>query len=237
MVPELSEYHLIITGASRGVGKLLAEYYLEKGSSVSGFSRGPSSIDHEGYSHFSLDVSDDKAVSSAINEIGKTPERLVLINCAALKCDSLSVLTTLDNAEKMFKTNVLGAFSVSRHAAMMMKKKKFGRVVNLTSVAAPLESVGTIIYGASKRGLEHLNSVFSKEFAKDDITFNSVGISTFTGTEMYEGIGKKELDSLRSQLTKADAVNINELVHIINCLISPEAGKITNQVIYFGGVK
>lgn len=234
---DLTEYHLIISGTSKGIGRQLAEYYLEKGSHVSGFSRGEATLYHANYNHFSVDVSDDKEVSNAIKKIGTNTGKLVLINCAALKSDSLSALTTLDNAEKILKTNVLGTFSASRHAAMLMKKKKFGRIISLTSVAAPLASVGTIIYGASKRGLEHLNNVFSKEFSKDNITFNSVGISTFEGTEMFEAIGKKELESLSSELTKADPVNLKELTHVVNFLISEDAEKITNQIIYFGGVR
>jgi len=233
---ETSSLGVLITGTSRGIGFHLAHAYLGRGAKVFGISRSKQTIEHENYTHFSLDVSDDKAVSNAMRLIAKSGGLHILINSAAIKKDSLSVLTPVAIADAMMKTNQLGSFVIIKHAAQLMKRNRRGRVVNLSSVAVPLVSMGTVIYGATKAAVEQMTQVFSREFAECDINFNTIGISFVEGTEMYEGIGAEEIANMERQLLKPGSVQLNELMAAIDFFTSDAAAKITGQSLYFGGV-
>ncbi len=236
MVHKNGNSGILITGASRGIGLMLAEAFLARGDTVFGFSRSAAALDHENYCHYSLDIADEREVGSAMRDIAAKGGIDVLINNAALKKDGLSMLTPVANFEEMTRTNQQGTFIVTKHAAMMMKKKRFGRVINFSSVAVPLTTMGTIVYGATKAAAEQMSKVFAREFASEDITFNTIGISSVEGTDMFSGINEREMTEMEKHLLKPGALSKDELLAAIDFFVLPQASKITGQTLYFGGL-
>lgn len=236
MKDENSKQGVLITGTSRGIGLALARTCVERGYTVFGFSRSQAVFEAPNYHHFELNVADEKAVAGAMCEIAKQGGLYLLVNNAAIKKDGLSMLTSVATVEAMMQTNQIGSFLVTKYAALLMKKNRRGRVVNLSSVAVPLASLGTVIYGANKASVDQMTKVFAKEFANDDVTLNTVGISSFEGTDMYKSINAKEINEMQRQLLKPGPVQIDELMGVIDFFASDLASKITGQTIYFGGV-
>ena len=214
----------------------MAEHYANGGHTVYGLSRGDSDLVHDRYHHLRADVTQDETLKPAFAKIAESGSLSVLIYSAAVNYPAHSLLARTAHIEEMLRTNVLGAFLVSRHALRLMKRSGFGRVIYFSSIAVPLGSAGTSVYGATKASLEQVAFSLSREFAGDDITFNTIGISTYASA-MLDGINEKALQEARASLVKPETVQLDELVATINFFASEHARKITGQVLYFGGVR
>ena len=97
-------------------------------------------------------------------------------------------------------------------------------------------SAGNVVYGATKAGVEQLAYSLSREFGRDDITFNTIGISTFA-SPMLDVLTDKAVREARAALVKPEVVQVDELVGAINFFASHAARQITGQSLYFGGVR
>src|SRR5688500_4915414 len=112
----------VVTGSRKGIGRFLAEHYINQGHVVVGCSRGDVDFTLEGYQHFSLDVSDEKAVTALFTSVRKQHGRLDnLINNAGVASMNHSMLTPLTTVQKVLNTNVVGTFLFCREAAKLMK--------------------------------------------------------------------------------------------------------------------
>ncbi len=227
---------ILIAGTRQGVGRALAEHYAKAGHPVFGLSRGESDLVHERYCHIRADVTKEDTLKSAFAQIADAGPLHVLIYCSAVASPGYALLIRTSQAQEVLRTNLFGAFLVSRYALRLMKRTGFGRLIYFSSIAVPLGSAGSVIYGASKAGLEQLAFSLSHEFARDNITFNTVGISTFASS-MLDLLSEQALQEARASLVKPDAVQVDELVGAVNFFASDAARQITGQSIYFGGVR
>jgi 3-oxoacyl-[acyl-carrier protein] reductase len=227
--------NILIAGSSHGIGRELAHHYAENGHFVAGFSRGDTDLVHERYHHFRADVADAGQVQQVLSQlVGKPPN--VLIYCAGSKSNSFALLMSVKDAEEMLRTSILGAFITTRSAVRVMKRHGFGRVIYLSSVVVPLGEAGSVIYGAGKAGLEQMAFSLSREFAKDNITFNVLGLSIYR-SRMTQAMSEAVLDSTRSALVKQTDMELDELVGAIDFFASDAARQITGQTLYFGGAR
>jgi 3-oxoacyl-[acyl-carrier protein] reductase len=228
---------ILITGSRQGLGRALAEHYLRNGQRVFGLSRSDTDLKHPGYQHFCADVADEKMMQQVFSQIGASGAGLQVLLCAAgVKTGGYALLTPAKQADEMLRTNLLGAFLVTRHALNLMKRGRFGRVIYFSSIAVPLGSAGTAVYGASKAGLEQLSYALSREFARENITFNALGISIYASA-MVEALGEKALQETREALIKPDNLKVEEVAGAIDFFASDAARQITGQTLYFGGVR
>jgi len=227
---------ILIAGSRQGVGRGLAEHYANAGHTVFGLSRGESDFIHQRYRHIRADVTEEDTLKSAFAEISDAGSLEVVIYSAAVNSPGLALLVRGSQIEDMLRTNLLGAFLVSRHALRLMKRSGFGRLIYFSSIAVPLGSAGTAMYGATKAGVEQLTFSLSREFSRENITFNTVGISIFA-SPMLDSVTKKALDEARALLVKPDLVQLDELVAAVNFFASDAARQITGQSIYFGGLR
>lgn len=227
----------LITGSSRGLGRGLAEHYVRGGHRVFGCSRGESDLNHENYHHMAVDIGEEAAIRAMFKEITAAGGQIeVLVNNAGASLSRYALLTTGAEAERILRTNLLGAFMVMRETVKHMKRKRHGRIVNFTSISVPLGSSGRAIYSASKAALENLAFTLSGELVGEDITVNTIGPSIVAGSGMVEELGEATLDLARAKLLKPDAIDVNEVAHAIDFFAAPEARNITNQTVYFGGL-
>lgn len=228
---------ILIAGSRLGLGRALAGHYVERGHTVIGLSRGASDLVHERYRHICVDVTEEEMLQPAFAEISDAGLAVdVAVYCAGLKFAGYALLTSASQAADMLRTNLLGAFLVTRHAARLMKRNGFGRVIYLSSIAVPLGSAGSVIYGAGKAGLEQMAFSLSKEFARDNITFNSLGISIYPSA-MTDGLGEKILAATRASLVKGEMLEVDEVAGAIDFFASDAARQVTGQTLYFGGVR
>src|SRR5690606_25682675 len=123
-----------------------------------------------------LDVADEAAVAELFAAVRRDYGRLDhLINNAGVASMNHSLLTPVDAVDRLLRTNVEGTFLFCREAAKLMKKRRFGRIVNFSTVAVPLRLEGEAAYVASKAAVEGLSKVLAGEFAPFGVTVNVVG--------------------------------------------------------------
>lgn len=229
---------ILVTGTSKGMGRALALQLADLGHVLIGCSRGTSTIEHPNYTHFQADIADDGQVRELLGNILREHKGVdVLINNAGHKVDSPALLATSKQAIAMMGINLAGTLSVTREALKLMKRGRFGRVINISSIAVPLGSIGTAYYGATKAAVTQYGHAVVRELGSDEITINTIGVSIFADSTMVENIDAKALASARASLVKPNAVTIDEVSHAVDFFISELAGNITNQIIYFGGVR
>lgn len=226
----------LVTGSRRGLGRLITEHLLENGAEVVGFARAEASFIHERYRHFQVDVSDAEEVQDAFAQVRRDVGELhILVNNAAVLTSTHAMIMAPGAAEAMLRTNVFGVFMVSREAAKLMKKGKWGRIVSIGSMAANLKPVGDSIYAATKAALATFTQVLARELAPFRITCNTI-VVTALETEMLSQIPRVELDAAISQLPLQRLARPDDLMNVLDFLISERSSYITAQTIGLGGV-
>jgi 3-oxoacyl-[acyl-carrier protein] reductase len=227
---------LLVSGSSKGIGRYLVEYYLAKGYLVAGCSRGESSFQHENYRHFSVDVSDETKVKEMFAQIQRDHGRLdVLVNNAGVASMNHILLTPVETARNILETNFIGTFLLCREAAKLMRKRKFGRIVNLATVAVPLKLEGEAVYAASKAAILSFTQIAAKELASFGITVNAVG-PTPIDTDLIKGVPQEKIEKLISLQTIPRLGKFEDVSNVIDFFIQPESQFITGQAIFLGGV-
>jgi 3-oxoacyl-[acyl-carrier protein] reductase len=227
---------IIITGTRKGIGKELALYYLDNNDIVIGCSRGDSSIDNSNYRHFSLDVSDEKAVVSMIRSVKKEFGKIdVLLNNAGIASMNHFLTTSYETVKNIFSTNFFGTFLFSREVSKVMMKQKSGRIVNFTTIATPLSLEGEAIYASSKSAIENLTQTISKELATFNITVNAIG-PTPIETDLIKAVPKDKIEELLNKQTIKRFGTFEDIKNVINFFIDKKSDFITGQIIYLGGI-
>ncbi len=227
---------MIITGTRKGIGRHLAEYYLECGWTVAGCSRGDSDLEHERYEHHCLDVADEKAVTHMVRVVMREHGVLdAMINNAGIASMNHTMLTPLATVEKVFATNVHGTFLFCREAAKAMVKRGKGRIVNCATVATPLKLEGEAAYAASKAAVKSLTEIMAKEFAPFGVTVNAVG-PTPVATDLIRNVPQDKIDELISTQAVKRLGEYRDVSNCIDFFLKDESDFITGQTVYLGGI-
>ena len=227
---------LLITGTSRGIGLGLAEHYLAKGDIVCGCSRAPASVKHPHYSHFELDVSNEKSVVAMVHAAVHQHGRIDgLLNNAGIASMNHALLSTAATAQAIFATNFHGTFLFCREVAKAMVRQKSGRIVNFATVATPLRLEGESLYAASKAAVESFTQVLARELGPTGVTVNAVG-PTPLPTDLIKNVPKAKMDALLARQAIQRFAAIDDVVNVIDFFLSPHSGFITGQIVYLGGV-
>ncbi len=227
---------MLITGTRKGIGKYLAQTYAARGCRVIGCSRKPIDWEAQGYEHFLADVSDEEQVLALFRHIRKTYQRLdVTLNNAGIASMNHVLLTPGSSAQKVMNTNFLGTFMVSRESAKLMMKRKYGRIVNFSTVAVPLDLEGDAVYAASKSAIERFTRILAREIGPLGITVNTIG-PTPIDTDLIRAVPAEKITRLVNELSIKRLGSFEDVLHVIDFFIHPESGYITGQTIYLGGV-
>jgi len=227
---------MLITGTRKGIGRYLAEYYLERGFKVIGCSRGESDLAHDAYRHFEVDVSDEAGVVSMMAAIMAEYGGLdILVNNAGIASMNHFLLTPAKTVSRIMDTNVLGTFLMSRESAKLMRGRSAGRIVNFSTVATPLKLEGEAVYAASKAAVVSLTEVLARELAEFGITVNSVG-PTPVETDLIRNVPKDKIDRLLSRQAIPRFGTFQDVSNVVDFFISPGSDFVTGQNLYLGGV-
>ena len=226
----------VITGTSKGIGKFLAQHYVHQGHRVIGCSRGEVDWTLDGYTHYTADVSDEKAMKRLFADIRKTFNRLDhLINNAGMASMNHSLLTPLTTVHKVLDTNVVGTFLCCREAAKLMKNRGYGRIVNFTTVAVPLKLAGEAIYVASKAAILSLTEVLARELAEFGITVNAIGPVPIE-TDLIRSVPKEKIEQLLARQAIPRCGTFEDIANVIDFFLKQESRLITGQNLFLGGV-
>lgn len=227
---------VLITGARKGIGRYLCEYYLEAGEQVIGCSRDDSDLTHDNYQHYGVDVADEKAVGKMMRDIRRQHGRLgALLNNAGIASMNAAVLTPMKTVERVFTTNVFGSILMCREAAKLMIPKKAGRIVNFATVATPLRLEGESTYAASKAAIVNFTQVLAKELGGYGITVNALG-PTPIYTDLLRGVSDDKIDTLIERQSIKRVGEMRDVSNALDFFLADDSDFITGQIVYLGGV-
>ena len=223
---------VLITGANRGIGKGIAQSLLSSGFQILATSRKIENFDfnHENLTKASLDIGDTNAVA----EFQKVVEEFnpsILINNAGITKDNLFLRMTEDDWNEVINTNLTGVFRVTKLVAKGMLKQRWGRVINISSIAGIMGNPGQTNYSASKAAVDAFTRSLAKELGSRNITVNSIAPG-FIETDMTEGILDK---SIIDKIPLKRAGTIEDVTSLVNFLCSDESNYITGQTLVVDG--
>lgn len=235
----------IVTGAARGIGKIIAEKLARVGLNVvvsdvlwdEAVSVAAELEKNFGVKSFAVktDVSrvEDAAnlIKTAVTQWGSVD---FLINNAGVTRDNLTVRMSEQEWDLVLDINLKGTFLCSQAAAKEMMKKRFGRIVNIASVSGILGTAGQANYASSKAGIIALTKTFARELGKRNICVNAVAPG-FILTEMTEKLSDKVKEEYIANIPLNRAGTPEDIAEVVNFLISPAASYITGTVINVSG--
>ena len=226
----------LITGSSRGVGLRVSKHFLVGGATVLGVSRGEATIKSDHYHHIKVDLADADAIITAFRAVRNLVPRVdIVINNAALLTSQYSMIMPPAAAQAMVNVNLLAPFIVSREAAKLMRKTKWGRIINIGSMAASLEPVGDSVYAACKAGLSTLANVMAKEFGSFNITCNTLAI-TAIDSDMLRQLPRDKIEAIIAALPIPRFADIDDILNVIDFFAAERSAYITAQTVFLGGV-
>jgi len=223
---------IIVTGASKGIGKTICERLLSNNQAVIGLARDTSKLDFESYD---WDVSSFKDIENTVRKIKKNSKSIQgLINAAGTASMNLALLTPSDISKKIIETNLLGTIYCCQLISPLMIREKNGVIINFSTIAVNLALKGESIYAASKAGVETFSKVLARELSSFNINVNCIAPGPID-TSLIKGVSKTEINNLISrqviqkQFTKFDIADIVEL------LLNKKFKSISGEVLHIGG--
>jgi 3-oxoacyl-[acyl-carrier protein] reductase len=227
----------LVTGSRTGIGKHVADALLKKGFVVVGCSRNShSEAPTDDYLHILADVADENQVKGLIGQIRRQFGRLdVVINNAGIASMNHCLLTPAVTVDRIFAVNMRGTFLVSRESIKLMQQRRFGRIVNITSVAVPMQLEGESVYAASKSAVETLTRIMAREVAPFGITVNAIGPSP-VDTDLIRNVPRESIQAIIDRLAIKRPGTPQDVCNVVDFFIRPESDYITGQVIYLGGI-
>lgn len=239
------EQVVLVTGGSRGIGRAASELFAEAGATVAITykSRKPEAdhfveeVSRRGGKALAIqsDFADSSAPAVAVEAVVKEFGRLdVLVNNAGLTRDTLVMRMSEADWDIVLQTNLKAAFLASKAVLRPMLKQKYGRIVNVSSLAGVAGNAGQANYSASKAGLIGLTKALAKEVGSRNITVNAVAPGFIT-TELTSGLPAELLERARQAAAIQRIGTPADVAPAIVFLASREAGYITGQVLGIDG--
>ncbi len=236
---------VVISGASRGIGKAVSTAFLKQGATVIGvyagnraaadaFLQEASEFDGTLQLH-QCDVADADQVERFFQKVEEEFETIdILVNNAGIRRDKLLALMDQESWQKVIDINLTGTFCMCRSAVLLMMKQKYGRIINITSPVATIGFAGQTNYGASKAGQIGLTRSLCKETARKKITVNCVSPG-FIDTELIDDLSPEQLKEYKKVVPMRRFGKVTEVADAVLFLASRKASYITGTVLDVNG--
>jgi 3-oxoacyl-[acyl-carrier protein] reductase len=241
---DLSGQVAIVTGASQGLGKAVALALASNGAKVVCLARNADKlagtvreIEAAGGAAeaLSCDVTDRKAAAAAIEGVAERHGRLdILVNNAGITRDKLMRGMSDEEWDDVIATNLTSCFVCCRTAAGIMRKAKYGRIINMASISGLIGNPGQANYSASKAGMIGLTRTLSKELVNRGVTVNAVAPG-FIASEMTAELGEVILEEAKKRIPAKRLGEAGEVAAAVLFLASKDAGYISGQTLVVDG--
>ena len=236
----LKDKKVLITGATGGIGKCIVEKFTSLGSNI--VASGTNEIKLENLKKrfnnlqiekFQLDQHDQ--IEKFIEIVDKKLDGIdILINNAGITLDNLSIRLTQENWKKVLDINLTSSFLMCKFAIKKMLKKKYGKIINITSIVGHTGNLGQANYAASKAGIVAFSKSLAIEYAKKNITINCVSPG-FIKTNMTDKISDQFKSELLSRIPMNRLGSGEDVSNTVAFLSSNESSYITGETIHVNG--
>ena len=223
---------VIVTGGNRGIGKGIVLSLLDQGYLVLATSRDSKKFDmsHQNLEVANLDVCDQASIDD-FQKLVNDFDPDILINNAGITKDNLFLRMTEDDWAEVIDTNLNSVFRITKLVVRGMLKKKWGRIINISSISGSMGNPGQTNYSASKAGVEAFSRSLAKELGSRNITVNSVAPG-FIQTDMTQGLIDEEITK---KIPLQRVGSVEDVASLINFLVSEESNYITGQTLVVDG--
>ena len=234
----------MVTGASQGLGRAMAVRLGSAGAKVACVARNVEKLAEtveairaagKEAESFACDVSNSENVNQVVDAVVEKWERLdILVNNAGITRDTLVLRMSDEEWDDVIATNLKGAFLFTRAAAKTMMQKRYGRIINISSVSGLIGNPGQANYSASKAGVIGMTRTTARELASRKITINSVAPG-FIETEMTAHLGDAILADVKKRIPVKRLGQPEDIADAVLFLSSKAASYITGQVLTVDG--
>ena len=212
---------ILLTGASRGIGKYLFEVFHESGETVYGTYH-VTQPDSRYVDYFKeVDITEPEEVKSWIESIGSRIDRPTLINCAGINYTSFAHKADIEEWFNVISVNLVGTFNVIREILPVMREEGFGRIINLSSVVAQTLVPGASAYSASKAGLWGLVKSIAAENANKGITINNLNLGYYN-IGMITEVPEEYQESLKQRIPTGNFGEPDNILKAIRFLMESD---------------
>jgi 3-oxoacyl-[acyl-carrier protein] reductase len=232
---------VIVTGATRGIGRGIATAFAKEGAKVVITGRGQETCDSAAKEiggktiGVATDMKNSASLAALVDKVKKDYGQIdVLVNNAGVTRDNLLLLMSEDEWDDVLDTNLKGNFTLTRLVAKQMLRKKQGRIINMASVVGISGNAGQANYSASKGGLIAFTKTAARELAGRSITVNAVAPG-FIRTDMTEKLSPEVIENAKKNIPLGEMGTPEDIAAAVLFLASPEAKYITGQVLNVDG--
>jgi 3-oxoacyl-[acyl-carrier protein] reductase len=241
---ELAGKTALITGSNRGIGKAIAQKLAENGADI--IITAPVKSDAESAANeikerynvktyaFELNLLDVNSIEDTVKEIEKTTTVDILVNNAGITKDNLFIRMKKEEWEDVIKVNFTSIFYITQPIVKQMIKKRWGRVINISSVVGIMGNAGQTNYSATKAALIGFTKSLAKEVGSRGITVNAVAPG-FIDTPMTQGLPEDIKEAYKKQIPLGKFGSPEDVANAVLFLASEKASYITGEVINVNG--
>ncbi|GLS84734.1 3-oxoacyl-ACP reductase FabG [Paraferrimonas haliotis] len=231
----------LVTGASRGIGRAIAETLASAGATVIGTAtseRGAAAIGEylgeQGHGMV-LNVTDKESIAALFTQIKEKAGSVdILVNNAGITRDNLMMRMKDDEWDDIIATNLSSVFHLTKQVLRPMMKARSGRIINIGSVIGTMGNAGQANYGAAKAGLLGFTKSLAREVASRNITVNAIAPG-FIQTDMTDELTEEQQSGIMSQVPMARLGQPQEIAQTVAFLASDAAGYITGETLHVNG--
>ncbi|MDX7985770.1 3-oxoacyl-ACP reductase FabG [Xenorhabdus sp. 12] len=231
----------LVTGASRGIGRAIAELLAERGACVIGTAtseKGAEAISAylgDKGKGFVLNVTDSESIENALSNIrAEFGEIDILVNNAGITRDNLLMRMKDDEWQDIVDTNLSSIFRLSKALMRSMMKKRYGRIISIGSVVGTMGNAGQVNYAAAKAGVIGFSKSLAREVASRGITVNVVAPG-FIETDMTKALTDEQRAGIESTIPANRLGDAKEIASAVAFLASDEAAYITGETLHVNG--
>tara|TARA_Y100000746_G_C15397161_1_gene404818 strand:- start:50 stop:766 length:717 start_codon:yes stop_codon:yes gene_type:complete len=228
---------VLISGASRGIGESLANYFAEKDYYVVGTSRNNFNFKNKTKNllPIKLDITCRESIKNCFNDLKeKNLLPTVLINNAGITSDQLFLRMKDEDWDDVISTNLTGVFNLTKIFIKNMIKNKEGRIINISSISGLMGNPGQVNYSSSKAALNGFTKSLAKEVGSRNITVNNVAPG-FIETDMTSYLQEDAKQEIINTIPLQRLGNVDDVSKLVYFLVSDEASYITGQTISVDG--
>ena len=230
----------LITGATGGIGNSLVEKFHQLGANIVASGTNEEKLSNlknkfNGVEIEKFKLDEHNKIEEFIEKVDKKLNGIdILINNAGITMDNLSIRLTNENWNKVLDINLTSSFLTCKYAIKKMLKKKYGKIINITSIVGHTGNVGQANYAASKAGIIGFSKSLAIEYAKKNININCVSPG-FIKTEMTNKISEEMRKNLMSKIPSGDLGTGEDVSNCVAFLASDMARYINGETIHVNG--